>query len=424
MAAAAVPGLTEEEADKSSNAFHLSLQAVFLGPPLPLNGRLYVLMELDGIVRLLCLDPKNLQPVKDWHLKAPTLLWSQKLGRPNNTMPGDSIRRFQGAFLSAGEGIILCPTNSGMVVGVDIMSRSLLWAHSYRKVEPVKQPVYDPSIGGYRQQGSQLAENRWRGAAPIVSGGRAVLSAYDSPTLDCIDVRTGKLYWRLPRQNDDLYIGGIVNDKVIVVGRHSVRAYNLTGETDLNPKLAWGEKGTSLSGATPTGHGIASKNAYYLPVRPENAGKDTVPAAEIWAFNLDPGAIASKTGARLRKEGGGNELARFGLGNLVFQDGMVIAQSAFEVAVYPQLEIKKKEMNDLLGKNPKDPKGLFNRGEIHLDDGKQCQASTVRGSQCKHTTNLGHIQRTINKQKYQFTVCNQHHNETFKPFAPLLSDKG
>lgn len=61
---------------------------------------------------------------------------------------------------------------------------------------------------------------------------------------------------------------------------------------------------------------------------------------------------------------------------------------------------------------------------IHLDDGKQCQASTVRGSQCKHTTNLGHIQRTINKQKYQFTVCNQHHNETFKPFAPLLSDKG
>lgn len=58
---------------------------------------------------------------------------------------------------------------------------------------------------------------------------------------------------------------------------------------------------------------------------------------------------------------------------------------------------------------------------IHLDDGKQCQASTVKGTQCKHTTHLGHIQRTINKQKYQFSVCNQHHNETFKPFAPLLS---
>src|SRR6185312_10537932 len=51
------------------------------------------------------------------------------------------------------------------------------------------------------------------------------------------------------------------------------------------------------------------------------------------------------TAARLRKDGYGNELRQFGLGNLVFQDGLVIAQSAFEVAVYPQLEIKKAEMN-------------------------------------------------------------------------------
>lgn len=57
---------------------------------------------------------------------------------------------------------------------------------------------------------------------------------------------------------------------------------------------------------------------------------------------------------------------------------------------------------------------------LHLDDGKQCQASTTKGTQCKNTTNLSHIQRTINKQKYQFSVCKQHHNEKFKPFAPLL----
>lgn len=369
-----LPRLTEEEADKSTSAFHLCLHAIFLGPPLPLNGRLYVLIELDGLARLLCLDPKNLQPVKDWHLKAPTLLWSQKLGRPNNTLPGDSIRRFQGAFLSAGEGILICPTNSGMVVGVDIMSRSLLWAHSYRKLDPPKPPTYDPQTGMMRQPGAQLNENRWRGAAPIVSGGRAILSAYDSPTLDCVDVRSGKLYWRVPRQNDDLYVGGIVNDKVIVVGRGSIRAYHLAGEKDLNPKMAWNEKATSLSGAMPTGHGIASKNSYYLPVRPEGAGKDNVPAAEIWAINIETGAIASKTGARLRKEGGGVELARYGLGNLVFQDGMVIAQSPFEVAVYPQLESKMREMNDLLAKNPNDPKGLFNRGEINLDKGMLSEA--------------------------------------------------
>lgn len=57
---------------------------------------------------------------------------------------------------------------------------------------------------------------------------------------------------------------------------------------------------------------------------------------------------------------------------------------------------------------------------IHLDDGLQCQASTGKGIQCKKTTKLSHIQRTINKQKYQFSVCSQHHNETFKPFPGIL----
>lgn len=71
-----------------------------------------------------------------------------------------------------------------------------------------------------------------------------------------------------------------------------------------------------------------------------------------------------------------------------------------------------------------DEKSKAASSTIHLDDGKQCQASTVKGTQCKHTTHLGHIQRTINKQKYQFSVCNQHHNETFKPFAPLLRAEG
>ena len=368
--------LTEEQADKTTSAFDLCLHAVFLGPPLPLNGRLYALIELDGVVRLLCLDPKNLLPVPGWHMKAPELIWSQKLGRPNHSVAGDSIRRYQGAFLSAGEGILVCPTNSGLMVGVDIMSRSLLWAHAYRKLQANAGPKYNPNTGMMQQPGLQLPEDRWRASAPIVSGGRVVLAAYDSPNLECLDVRTGRLLWTTRRQvPDDLYVGGVVNDKVIVVSKNSVRAYQLFGEDaeSLTPKTAW-EKPAALLAATPTGHGIASKSMYYLPVRPENAGKGTVPAAEIWAINLETGAVAAKTAARLRKDGYGNELRQFGLGNLVFQDGLVIAQSAFEVAVYPQLEIKKAEMDRLLKANPKDPKGLFNRGELYLDDGHIAEA--------------------------------------------------
>lgn len=57
---------------------------------------------------------------------------------------------------------------------------------------------------------------------------------------------------------------------------------------------------------------------------------------------------------------------------------------------------------------------------VHLDDGLQCQASTQKGTQCRNKSNLGHIQQTINNQKYQFSVCTQHNNAGFKPFADLV----
>ncbi len=59
-------------------------------------------------------------------------------------------------------------------------------------------------------------------------------------------------------------------------------------------------------------------------------------------------------------------------------------------------------------------------GMIKFENISQCHASTVKGTQCKNTTNLTKIQRTINKKKYQFCTCAQHNNDSFKPYQPLL----
>ena len=186
------PALTEEQADTTSDAFRLCLDAIFLGPPLPLNGKLYVLIEQAGCIRLLCLDPKTLVQVPG-QTRKPGLLWSQKLGKPSTPLPLDSVRRYQGANLAASEGIIVCPTNSGVVVAVDIMSRSLLWAHAYRYLDNTAQsPRFNR---GQLNIPPQLPTDRWRAAGPIISNGRVILSAYDSRHLDCLDLRTGKLLW-------------------------------------------------------------------------------------------------------------------------------------------------------------------------------------------------------------------------------------
>src|SRR6185436_11090042 len=138
--------------------------------------------------RLLCLDPKNLIQVPG-QTKKPALIWSQKLGKPNATMPMDSVRRYQGATLAAGEGIIICPTNSGVVVAVDIMSRSLLWAHAYRTLDATK-PVraFDPNTGQPIIP-EQLPNARWRSSGPIIQNGRVIVTAYDSRKLECLDLR-------------------------------------------------------------------------------------------------------------------------------------------------------------------------------------------------------------------------------------------
>jgi tetratricopeptide (TPR) repeat protein len=369
------PPLKEDEADQATSAFHLCLDAIFLGPPLPLNGKLYVLIEQAGVIRLLCLDPFNLEPVPGRpHIRTPVLLWSQRLGQPAQSLPDDAVRRFQGCQLAASDGVIVCPTNSGAVIAVDLMSHSLLWAYGYGRasrdtpVRPGGGVIIRPGVPANYNLG--LKTDRWHAAVPIIASGRVLLSAYDSDTLDCLDLRTGRLLWSVPRDVNDLYVGGVINDKVIVVGRNQVRAYHLFGEDaqQQRPRLAF--DGVVIP--TPTGHGAAGKGVYYIPVRPENAGRGENPSAEIWAIDVETGTVRSKTAARLI--GNDAELARFGLGNLVYLDNLVIAQSAWELAAYPYLEQKRQEMDRLLAANPNDPIGLITRGELHLDEGKILEA--------------------------------------------------
>lgn len=364
--------LTEEEADKTTSAFHLCLNAVFLAPPLPLNGRLYVPVEQAGYVRLLCLDPSNLAVRPGWHMPVPALVWQVKLGRAGSTLALSPARRTQGAFLAAGDGILVCPTNSGAVVGIDLMSRRILWGHVYKDGPPAPPtpPKGGPVVGINRPVPVEaLPQDRWRASAPIIVGSRVIVTGFDADAIDCLDLRTGNLLWRARRQPTDLYVGGVLNDTLVVVGKESVRGYRVSGGGDgaARDKADWD---VSLGAAAPTGHGAIGKAAFYLPVRIDPAAKPGAeakepPALEIWAVAPD-GTVSSKTRARAPSD----TAVRYGIGNLVFQDGLVIAQSAAELAVFPQLEQKRAEMDRRLKANPNDPDGLLDRGDLLQDEGK------------------------------------------------------
>lgn len=394
------PALTDEQEDLETNPLILMQNSFFLGPPLPLNGKLYVLFERNGKIRLACLDPSRMLKMEVTVTKVstrsglaqpegkpetstitfpyPELLWTQRLGEPNQRLPNDTIRRFQCSYLAYADGVMICPTNAGAVVAVDVMSRSLLWAQSYRFLKPEANPqerrIGRVAINAQMNAGqSQLNQERWRAAAPIISRGRVVFAAFDSDVLNCLDLRTGQILWSEPRRKGDLYVGGIVDDRIIVVGKESVRAIELMGEPNPDAgengpketvKYAWSDVRIGL----PAGHGTTSKGSlYYLPiaVSPETG------QPEVWAIDVAKGQVVTKAAYR-RKETPGEP--RPMLGNLVFHEGQLICQTPTEVVAFPLLEAKEQEMNRLLAANPRDPVGLLTRGELLLDRGKWIEA--------------------------------------------------
>jgi outer membrane protein assembly factor BamB len=364
--------LSEDEEQKTTDTKLLTENAYFLGPPLAVNGKLYVLYERNNQVRLACLDPNTLVAGAAGLNRVPKLVWSQNLGAPNTRLNQDSNRRVQPSYLAYADGVMICPTNSGAVVAVDVNARSLLWARYYGTTQD-PGPMFGEAggrvirRGGIRVQptGGPLPSDRWRAAAPIVTQGKVLFTAHDADHILCLDLRTGNLIWSDDRKKDDLYVGGVIDGKVLVVGKSLVRAYALSGEKG-KPKRAWED----IKIGTPSGHGVASRDGvYYLPVVGNPEQKDST-EPQVYAIDVNAGQVRSKTPFR-RKAGDAGEGGdpRLALGNLVFHDGMLFSQSPVEISAFPLIELKKREMARRLKENPNDPVGLAERGVLSLDNG-------------------------------------------------------
>lgn len=136
---APVPGEVEKETSES-----LLSDAFFLGAPLPLAGKIYLVIEKDRDLHLVCLDPTKI----DASTHHPELVWSQPLGNPHTPLPTDSLRRMQGISLAYSDNVLVVPTNAGAVLGIDLLSHSIIWARSYRMANKVVDPNAGVNLGG------------------------------------------------------------------------------------------------------------------------------------------------------------------------------------------------------------------------------------------------------------------------------------
>jgi outer membrane protein assembly factor BamB/tetratricopeptide (TPR) repeat protein len=362
---------TRPQDDDSFVPKHDFRDSHFLGAPLCLGGKLYILNEKNQEIRLICLDTAKLpEKILDKDVDE-AIVWVQPLGSAKDKLTVDYGRRINATHIAYGEGILVCPTNAGVLLGVDLLTHSLLWAHPYSNApaHDVNNP-YGPGGMGLGRRGGMMpgqpgvapVMSDWMASAPIISDGRVVFTAPDGPELQCLNLRNGTEIWKMKRADEDLYLAGVYAGRVLVVAKKDVRALSLDD----------GHEVWRVATGLPAGRGVASDNIYYLPLK-QATFSDTKKGPGIFAIDVEHGKVVAQTRSKKDLRTGAIEVP----GNLLFFDGEVISQTATELVAYPQLKVKLDLMNELLAKNPNDPKGLFERGELRLDKGNSELAGAV-----------------------------------------------
>ena len=322
-----IGGATGEDEPKLAGAF-------FLGAPLPHQGELYVLAEMNNEIRLVVLDAKSGR-----------LEWSQQLALvETNPIEVDSARRLAGASPSLADGVLVCPTSNGAVVGVDLATRTLLWGFSYPRHGDAGNVSRARRVRAIRT--GQPLGSRWIDATVTIAEGKVILTPVESDETYCLDLLTGRPVW-LPGQkrNNLLYLASVKDGVAVYVGSDTVAGRRLD---DFAP--AWPED-VKLP-APPSGRGFASGDHYYVPTSD----------ARLVQLNVREGRIERvvPTGRVL--------------GNLVCHNGQVLAQGADWLLALYQAQPLWAVVEARLDKNPDDAWALTRRAELLLQEGRRDEA--------------------------------------------------
>ncbi len=310
-------------------------ETFFLGPPLPLQGQLFVIGETSDEIRLFVLEADSGK-----------LVWSQQLSAVDHNLFPDSWLRMAGLSPSYAEGIIVCPTGAGAVVAVDLATRSLRWGYRYS---------HDKNNNQYRQQmlmrfggyaGAAPAQRWFDGTATIVDR-KVLLTPAESDSLYCLNLTDGKPLWDpLPRRND-LYVACVHAGQVVLVGRGEMHAIQLA-----DGKPGWDKRTVRFpEESAPSGRGFFSGHCYYVPLN----------SAEVVAVDLDRVKIVQTSKSR---DGAIP-------GNLVCYRGKMLSQGWDGLDVFYQVDALRDEVGRQLAAHPDDAKALALQAEILLDEGNR-----------------------------------------------------
>ncbi|MCA8999153.1 MAG: PQQ-binding-like beta-propeller repeat protein, partial [Planctomycetaceae bacterium] len=270
----------------------------FLGAPVARGGELYVIGEIAGEIRLIVLDQFTGEES-----------WSQPLTVPGRPLSEDVLRRGWECQPVFTEGVAICPTTSGWIVAVDVVSRQLAWAY---RISPRV-----PGLGRYREgdavHSTRDLNVRWRDMGLCVAGHRVYVtpleipdeSGFAEPVAVCLNATTGEELWKIPRMGL-LYSVGANSQGLIAVGKDQV---------ELRSRLTGGLIWSCSLPEPPSGRAARTENQLFVPC-----------GHQLVEVNLADGQVE-------RVSSLGSETAR--LGNLAFSENRLISFTNESISVFP-----------------------------------------------------------------------------------------
>ncbi len=305
----------------------------FFGAPVCSGDDLFVVGEKNNEIRLYVLNPEN-----------GDLKWSCLLAYSTVSIKQDLVRRGWTAQVSIDQGMIVCPTTAGWIVGVNRLTQSLEWVHRFSE----RSKDYDPRNNWVGQDGTvpfREIGNTWLPSAPVISGNYIVYTPSEENALYCLDLATGQEAWKLDvneNSTESIYLAGVFDDKVVMVRKKGVRAYSLQDGVQ-----KWYSPYNRSSDRLPAGIGVAVGDNYYLPMQ----------SGVIKTISLKSGAI--KGNSYLRND-------KYPLGNLVMSGGMLLSLSPYGLSCFEQKEAIFEEIRKREEKNPRDVWAMLRKAEIYF----------------------------------------------------------
>jgi outer membrane protein assembly factor BamB/tetratricopeptide (TPR) repeat protein len=299
-------------------------QAFFLGAPLAVNGQVYAIAEIKGEITLVALDAATGK-----------LGWKQQIGHVENfNVMTDPLRRMAGASPSYADGVLVCPTTAGAVVAIDVATRRLLWGSEYShdrnrfsRFDGTRFPRYG---------------DRWVDGTATIVEGKVIVTPPDSTALHCLELATGKTVWPAKRREDLLFVAGVHEGTIVLVGKSQIVGIKLN-----DGQRAWDDIAIDL----PSGRGVLDKAHYYQPT-----------VSGMLVVDLAAGEMKqSFTTTRP-------------LGNLATYQDDIISLSDECLAAYPRTDRLEQKIAEALARDPRDPWALARRGELLMHERKWTEA--------------------------------------------------